>query len=78
VTFLVVTYGIFAALIRLLGAAASELRLTIMPGLVDGIREWAEPDAPADGGPTRAEIKAEPPWEELPPGGGQVGEARSG
>ena len=65
VTFLVLSYAIFAGLVRLLGAAASGVRSTVLPGIVDGIRDWSRPDedqAPA------SPAAATPPWEDLPPG----------
>jgi len=74
VTLLVVTLGVFAGLSRLLGAAASGLRLSIMPGIVDGIRDWARPGVPEAGGPATPGPGPEAPWEELPAGGGQLGE----
>jgi hypothetical protein len=71
VTFLVVTYGVFAGFVRVLGAAASGLRLTVVPGIVEGIRDWARPEEPEeDSSPAPVEL----PWEELPPGVAQVGD----
>ena len=67
VAFLVVTYTVFAGLVRLLGAAASGVRFTVVPGIVEGIRDWARQDG------DKAEEAAPPPWEELPPGGDQLG-----
>ena len=63
----VVTYATFARLVRLLGAAASAVRLTVVPGIVDGVRDWAHPDPPV------AEDPPSPPWEDLPPGLDQLG-----
>jgi hypothetical protein len=71
VALLVVTYAIFAGLVRLLGAAASGLRLTVVPGIVDGIRDWALPEGQATAAGTP---EVAPPWEDLPPGGVQVGD----
>jgi hypothetical protein len=66
--FLVVTYAAFAGLVRLLGAAASGVRITVVPGIVEGVRDWARPAA------ERAEdAAASTPWEELPPGADQLG-----
>jgi hypothetical protein len=65
VMFLVVTYAAFAGLVRVLGAAASGLRISVVPGIVDGVRDWARPAGPV--------ADADPPWEELPAGVGQVG-----
>jgi hypothetical protein len=66
--FLVATYAAFAGLVRLLGAAASGVRTTVVPGIVEGVRDWSRPDAGrADDVPPPA------PWEELPPGSDQPG-----
>jgi hypothetical protein len=66
--FLVGTYAAFAALVRLLGAAASGVRLTVVPGIVEGVRDWARQDAGEV-----VDVPPEPPWEELPPGGDRLG-----
>jgi hypothetical protein len=65
--FLVVTYAAFAGLVRLLGAAASGVRLTVVPGIIEGVRDWARSDAD-----TTEDAAPAPPWEELPPGGDQL------
>ena len=66
--FLVIIYAAFAELVRLLGAAASGIRTTVVPGIVEGVRDWARPAA------DRARDAAPPtPWEELPPGADQLG-----
>ena len=62
--FLVATYAAFAGLVRLLGAAASGVRLTVVPGIVEGVRDWARPDAE-----DLETAPPAPPWEELRPGG---------
>ena len=67
VAFLVSAYAAFAGLVRLLGAAASGVRLTVVPGIVDGVRDWARPD------PRVADDAPAPPWEDLPPGVDQLG-----
>jgi hypothetical protein len=65
VTFLVLSYAIFAGLVRLLGAAASGVRSTVVPGIVDGLRDWARPEEDHAPAPSTASA---PPWEDLPPG----------
>ena len=65
VTFLVLSYAIFAGLVRLLGAAASGVRSTVVPGIVDGLRDWSRPeDDHAPASPTTVSS----PWEDLPSG----------
>jgi hypothetical protein len=66
--FLVITYAAFAGLVRLLGASASGIRTTVVPGIVEGVRDWARPDADRAKGPAPST-----PWEELPPGADQLG-----
>ncbi len=66
--FLVAVYAAFAGLVRLLGAAASGVRLTVVPGIVDGVRDWARSGAEIVDDPAPA-----PPWEELLPGADQLG-----
>ena len=62
----VVTYTAFAGLVRLLGGVASGVRTSVVPGIVEGVREWARPEHPEAEEP-------QPEWEELPPGGDQLG-----
>ena len=61
IALLVVAYVVFAAVARLLDVAASGA-MSVVPGLVTGIRDWARDNANAD-----VEVLPAPPWEELPP-----------
>ncbi len=67
VALLVAAYAVFATLVRLAGAAVSGVRFTVVPGIVDGIRDWLPGDDPGDGG-TSSSAPAAVPWEELAPG----------
>lgn len=69
IALLVAAYAAFAGLVRVLGAAASGLRLSVVPGIVEGVRDWSRPAIPE----TDGKRDADAPWEELPPGGAQVG-----
>ncbi len=62
---LVVGYAAFALLLRLLDAAATGA-VSVVPGIVTGIRDWTRDDE----GEAGAEASAAPvvPWEDLPPG----------
>ena len=62
---LVVGYAAFALLLRLLDAAATGV-VSVVPGIVTGIRDWTRDD----GAGARAGTRAAPiaPWEDLPPG----------
>jgi hypothetical protein len=64
VTVLVGGYALFAGLIRLVGATASGLRLSVVPGIVDGIRDWAEREPAGDAVATPA---PDAPWEDCLP-----------
>ena len=60
---LVVAYVVFAAFARLLEVAAAGA-MSVVPGIVTGIRDWARDE----GGGAEETVAPAVPWEDLPPG----------
>jgi hypothetical protein len=70
ITFLAVAYAAFAALASAIGAAADGVRLSVVPAVVDGLRDWRRAVPMNEPGGSSPGPQA--PWEELSPGGDEV------
>lgn len=71
VAVLVAGYALFAGLVRVLGAAATSA-MSVVPGIVTGMRDWVREDAVNTVATTPPAVA----WEDLPSGtppGDQVG-----